>query len=274
MPHIDIVALADILREAAKAEILPRFRRLDPETVHTKSSPTDLVTEADTEAERRIKAEIAKRWPGTLVVGEESVAADPALLGKLAGADVAITVDPVDGTANFAGGLPLFAVMASVVVKGENVGGIIYDPMGDDWFMAERGGGAWLRRPDGGTQSLKVADPVPLERTIAHVSIGFLEPKCEGRGPGQPRQARDLRELSRRRSRLPHHGERPLPRHPVQQADAMGPSARHADLRRGGRPCAQVRRLGVSGRAIVSGGLIIATDPDSWQTLRREVFTV
>ncbi len=173
---IDINELADILRAAAKAEILPRFRRLDPETVHTKTSPTDLVTEADTEAERLIKVEIAKRWPDVVVVGEESVAADPELLKRVATSDVAITVDPVDGTANFAAGLPLFAVMASVVVKGENVAGIIYDPMGDDWFIAERGAGAFLRRPDGGLQRLRIADPVPLARTVAHVSIGFLDP--------------------------------------------------------------------------------------------------
>lgn len=273
MPHIDIVALADILREAAKAEILPRFRRLDPETVHTKGSPTDLVTEADTEAERRIKAEIAKCWPGTLVVGEESVAADPALLGKLAGADVAITVDPVDGTANFAGGLPLFAVMASIVVKGENVGGIIYDPMGDDWFMAERGGGAWMRRPDGGTQSLKVADPVPLERTIAHVSIGFLEPKSKVAVLG------NLAKLAISANyRVAGHDYR-----------TMASGHCHAILFNKLMPwdhlpgtliCAEagayVRKFDGSEYRVsdLSGGLIIATDPDSWQTLRREVFTV
>ena len=149
MTMIDVTALAGILRDAAKAEILPRFRRLEPGTVKIKSNPTDLVTEADTEAEWAIKREVERRWPGTLVVGEESVAADPALLGRLADAEVAITVDPVDGTANFAAGLPLFAVMAAIVVRGETVGGIIYDPMGDDWMLAERGAGAWHRRPDG-----------------------------------------------------------------------------------------------------------------------------
>src|SRR5262249_4771449 len=159
---------------AAKAEILPRFRHLEPGTVQTKTGPTDLVTQADTEAEWAIKREVNKRWPGTLVVGEESVAADPALLGRLASADVAITVDPVDGTANLAAGLPLFAVMASVGVKGETVGGIIYDPMGDDWMLAEKGSGAWLRRPDGAQERLRVREPAAIEDMIAHLSIAFL----------------------------------------------------------------------------------------------------
>ena len=273
MPQIDIVALSDILREAAQIEILPRFRRLDPETIHTKTGPTDLVTEADTEAERRIKVEIAKRWPDALVVGEESVAADPALLHKLAGADLAITVDPVDGTANFAAGLPLFAVMASVVVKGENVGGIIYDPMGDDWFMAERGGGAWLRRPDGGTQSLKVADPVPLERTVAHVSIGFLDPKCKVQVLG------NLAKLAISANyRVAGHDYR-----------TMASGHCHAILFNKLMPwdhlpgtliCAEagayVRKFdGSEYRASdLSGGLILAPDKEMWTLLRREVFTV
>ena len=175
MTMIDVMGLADVLRAAAKAEILPRFRRLEPGTVKTKSNPTDLVTEADTEAEHFIKREVARRWPGTLVVGEESVAADPALLDKLAGADVAITVDPVDGTANFAAGLPLFAVMASIVVRGETVAGIIYDPMGDDWVMAERGGGAWLRRP--AESPPKARRRHPVRRAIC---LPRSPPKSEG----------------------------------------------------------------------------------------------
>jgi len=273
MPQIDLVALADILRDAAEAEILPRFRRLDPETVRTKSNPTDLVTEADTEAERRIKVEIAKRWPGTLVVGEESVAADPALLGKLSGADVAITVDPVDGTANFAGGLPLFAVMASVVIKGEVTGGIIYDPMGDDWFMAERGGGAWMRRPDGGTQSLKVAEPVPLDRTVAHVSIGFLDPKSKVKVLG------NLAKLAISANyRVAGHDYRTMASghcHTILFNKLMP-----WDHLPGTLICAEagahVRKFDGSEYrpSDLTGGLIIATDPDSWQTLRREVFTV
>jgi len=54
MQSIDISALADILRRVAQAEILPRFRRLDPATVHTKTSPTDLVTEAGLVDNKRI----------------------------------------------------------------------------------------------------------------------------------------------------------------------------------------------------------------------------
>ena len=86
-----------------------------------------------------------------------------------------MVVDPVDGTANFAAGLPLFATMAAVVQGSRTVAGIIYDPMGDDWFVAERGGGAWLRRPDGGTERLAVArPPAALAEMVGTVSVAFL----------------------------------------------------------------------------------------------------
>src|SRR5690606_38572061 len=123
-------------------EIMPRFRRLDDGTIKTKSGAFDLVTEADFGAERVITAAIKAHRPDYLVIGEEAVAANPKLLETSLEDRIVIYVDPVDGTANFAGGLPLFAVMAAVVENGETVAGVIYDPVGDDVVMAERGCGA------------------------------------------------------------------------------------------------------------------------------------
>lgn len=171
---IDVTQLADVLREAAKTAILPRFRRLDSSAIRQKTEAIDLVTEADEEAERLIGADVARLWPEALFVGEESVAADPALLDRFDAADLAIVVDPVDGTANFAAGLPLFATMAAVVKGGETIAGIIYDPMSDDWVMAEKGGGAWLRRPDGGAERLAVATVPALDQIVGTVAATFL----------------------------------------------------------------------------------------------------
>ena len=178
---VDVTKLADILRHAAQAAILPRFRRLDSRAIRQKSEAIDLVTEADEEAEHIIRAEATGLWPQVLFVGEEAVAADPTLLDRLDEADLAIIVDPVDGTANFAAGLPLFATMAAVVKGGETVAGIIYDPMGDDWVMAEKGGGAWLRRPDGGPERLKVATPPALDQMVGTVSMAFLPQESKPR---------------------------------------------------------------------------------------------
>ncbi len=172
--NVDIMKLAELLRETAHAEILPRFRRLDAGMVREKTEAIDLVTEADTEAERVITAALGRLWPEALVVGEEAVSADPSLLDRSINADLTIFVDPVDGTANFAAGVPLFAVMAGVVVKGETVAGIIYDPMGDDWVLAEKGSGAFLRRPDGSTVRQQFADALPLEQMTGMASPFYL----------------------------------------------------------------------------------------------------
>lgn len=167
--------VATLLRDASLAEIKPRFRRLASGAIRAKSSATDLVTDADEAAERVITAALAERFPGCVVVGEEACAADAGVLGRLSGADLAFVVDPVDGTANFAAGVPLFGCMAAAVVKGEVVAAWIHDPMGDDTAIALRGEGAWIEAPDGHRVALRVAPPAPVERMIAAVSWTYIE---------------------------------------------------------------------------------------------------
>lgn len=273
MPAFDIARLADIVRDASRAETLPRFRRLGAAQVHQKTSAIDLVTEADEQAERQIKAAVAAAWPDALFVGEESVAADPSLLDRLDSADFAIVVDPVDGTANFAAGLPLYATMASVVVKGETVAGIIYDPMGDDWVMAERGAGAFLRFPDGGAQRLQVAAAPGLEDMVGHVSITFM--------PAAPKP-QIMKNLAKVRVaanyRVAGHDYRTFASghchfvafNKLMPWDHLGGTLISQEAggyaaRFDGSPYLPSHR---------DGGLIVATDRDSWDLLRREVFTL
>ncbi len=170
----DILQIAEVLRQAAKTEVLPRFRRLAAADIHTKSEATDLVTAGDVAAEQFLRREITALMPEARFIGEESVAADPWLLDTLGAADLAVVVDPIDGTANFVAGTPLFGVMAAITRKGEAVAGILYDPMGDDWVLAERGSGAFLVRPDGERVRLHVADPVPLDQMFGYASMAFL----------------------------------------------------------------------------------------------------
>ena len=175
MADIDIAALANLLQEAAVREILPRFRNLGEGDVRMKSEAIDLVTEADEAAERLIRDGVAEIMPGALFIGEEAVAADPALLGRLAGADLAVVVDPIDGTFNFASGLALFGVMLSVVSKGETVAGLIYDPIGNDWAIVEKGSGSWMCKPDGSQEQMFMRPSQPLEQMIGIANTGFFD---------------------------------------------------------------------------------------------------
>ncbi len=174
--------IAALLRDAARAEILPRFRRLAPGAVRAKTGPLDLVTDADEAAERMIEAGLLRLFPDAMVLGEEAASADPALLGRLADADLAFIVDPVDGTQNFAAGLPLFGCMAAAVVRGEVVAAWIHDPMGDDTAMALRGEGAWVEDGQGQrVADLRVAAPVAVDKMIAAISWGWMADPLKSR---------------------------------------------------------------------------------------------
>ena len=169
-----LATLADILRDAARREIMPRFRRLEDGAVRPKSGPLDLVTEADEAAERLITAGLRQAFPGCLVVGEEATEHDPALLPALGAADLAFVVDPVDGTSNFAWGMPLFGCMAAVVRRGEVVASVIHDPVVGACAMALRGEGAWSEEADGRRHDLRVAPAVPLTQMAGAASWRFL----------------------------------------------------------------------------------------------------
>jgi fructose-1,6-bisphosphatase/inositol monophosphatase family enzyme len=153
---------------------MPRFRRLGAGDVRAKDGPLDLVTEADEAAERRITAALRREFPGCVVIGEEATAADPGLLKTIADADLAFVVDPVDGTSNFAWGMPLFGCMAAAIMRGEVVAGVIHDPVIGSSAMALRGEGAWNAEADGRRNDLRVAAAVPLAEMAGAVSWRFL----------------------------------------------------------------------------------------------------
>lgn len=138
----DPEAVARLIREIAQSVILPRFGTLKREDIREKA-PGDLVTVADLETERRLTARLCEIVPGSAVLGEEAVAADPGRLSLAATCNSLWIVDPVDGTANFARGQPGFAVIVAYVERGRTRGGWILDPLGDRLVWAEAGAGAW-----------------------------------------------------------------------------------------------------------------------------------
>ncbi len=152
-------SLVNLVRRAAKTEILPRFRNLSAHHFDTKSGPQDLVTEADTAAEAMIARGILRLFPNAVVIGEEAAAADPSLRHKAAEAELAFIIDPVDGTWNFAKGVPLFGVILAATRFGRPVFGLLYDPMVDDWVISD-------------DQSQTRIAGTGRTETSAHVSVG------------------------------------------------------------------------------------------------------
>ncbi|MBR0555307.1 inositol monophosphatase [Ciceribacter sp. L1K23] len=172
----DIDFLLAIVREAGVHDIMPRFRNLGSADISEKASSVDLVTEADLDAEKRITAAIRARFPSAHIVGEEAYAADPGVIDGLAEAPLAFVIDPVDGTFNFASGLPAFGTLLAVTVAGETVAGLIHDPVLGDTLVAVKGAGARLRRYDGQTMPIRVAAPVDLGEMVGIFSWGHSAP--------------------------------------------------------------------------------------------------
>ena len=164
--------LLEAVREASRKAILPRFRNLAEGEIGQKSGPADLVTLADTEAEALITEKVAPAWPEAVVLGEEAVAADPDARQRMAEAEWAVIVDPVDGTWNFAKGLATFGVILAVCHKGQPVFGALYDPVMDDWVEASAGQGAVLRGP-AFSRPLRVSQETVQRRMNGYVPIGL-----------------------------------------------------------------------------------------------------
>jgi fructose-1,6-bisphosphatase/inositol monophosphatase family enzyme len=138
--------LGEVVREVAEREIAPRFRQLLPGDIIGKPSaddPSDLVTAADRAAEAELTLRLPELVPGSSVVGEEAVAADPGLLQRLRGSAPVWVVDPLDGTRNFAAGHGPFGTMVVLVEAGTLIASAIYFTEGQRMFLAERGAGAY-----------------------------------------------------------------------------------------------------------------------------------
>ena len=102
-----------------------------------KKGTIDLVTEVDVEVERAARALLGGRFPDHDIMAEE-------LGGGGAGASHRWVFDPLDGTTNFAHGIPIFCSSLALEIDGEAVVGAVFDPMRQELFTAERGVGAWL----------------------------------------------------------------------------------------------------------------------------------
>ncbi|MDQ0063173.1 inositol monophosphatase family protein [Paenibacillus harenae] len=113
-----------------------------------KYSSHDLVTEIDKGSERLIKNLVMTHFPHHSFLGEEGVEPGPkasakALEDKL-DAEYLWIVDPIDGTTNFVHGFPFFCVSIALAHKGDVIVGVVYDPVKDELFVAEKGKGAYV----------------------------------------------------------------------------------------------------------------------------------
>ncbi|MCF6299239.1 MAG: inositol monophosphatase [Thiomicrorhabdus sp.] len=126
------------LVQLAKTEVLARFEKVSVETKQDGS----LLTEADTQMQLKTQAFLEKNWPEFAFLGEESTTeSQEKSMNSQTGCWI---LDPVDGTSNFAIGIPVYTVSLALMVQGNIVAGLVYDPSRDELFAARQGQGAEL----------------------------------------------------------------------------------------------------------------------------------
>lgn len=173
-----LTTVAEILAEVAAREVMPRWRNLGAGDVSEKAGPGDLVTVADQQAELALTARLAALLPGSAVVGEEAVSADPSVLARLKGPGQVWVIDPIDGTSGFAAGEPEFALMVALVRGGRSEAGWILAPAlgevtygGADW-------GVWQGTKGGAAEPLpRAAQPPPLTGMIGLLGKRNITPE-------------------------------------------------------------------------------------------------
>ena len=156
----DLLLLAEqIAREAG--ELARRRRDEGVRIAATKSALADIVTEADREVETLIRARLAAVRPGDGFLGEESGA-------ERGSTEITWVVDPIDGTVNYAYGIPHYAVSIAAVAGDPDPelwsaqAGVVFAPVTGDLFRAARGSGAWL-----GADRLAVSRPTDAGALLA-----------------------------------------------------------------------------------------------------------
>ena len=129
----------------------------------SKKGPADFVSAADLRADQILREELGRARPGYGFLMEES--------GETRGDDRnerRWVVDPLDGTSNFLHGLPHFAISIALEERGEIVAGVIYDPLKDEMFTAERGTGAFLNN-----RRLRVSSRTRLDEALIATGVPY-----------------------------------------------------------------------------------------------------
>lgn len=162
-----------LLIEGARNELLPRFR----EITRTIKADGSIVTAADTSMQSYVQQALAAQWPQYSFLGEEQTAEEQSAVLAAQSAAGCWCLDPLDGTTNFANGVPFFGVSLALLERGRQRYAWIYDPVRDECFTAVAGGGVFLND----NPLVPRRRERPLAHCLAVVDFKRLAPRIAGR---------------------------------------------------------------------------------------------
>ncbi len=137
----------------------------------SEKGPGDFVSRADIQAERTLRAELARTRPEYGFLGEEGGETKGANGGDGRNRWIA---DPLDGTTNFLHGVPHFAISLALERDGEVIAGVIYQPISDELFWAEKGNGAFIDTPNARSRRLRVSGRKDPARALIGTGIPHM----------------------------------------------------------------------------------------------------
>ncbi len=182
----DPLALTELAVELARraGAVVTEMAEDARRTASTKSSPTDVVTEADRAAEVLITDGILAARPDDSILGEEGAA-------QTGPSPILWHIDPIDGTTNYVYGIPAYSISIAAEHAGQTVAGVVFNPRSDELFRATRGLGATCN-----DEPLTVRNQPDLGRALVATGFGYRPERRRHQGrvvAGLIEQVRDLR---------------------------------------------------------------------------------
>lgn len=169
--NIDIELLKQIIINAAEIEVLPRFSEIE----RSYKADGSVVTEADLLMQNRITSDLKQHYPDIPLLGEEMTAEQQQHL--LSANQAVWCLDPIDGTSNFAAGMPYFSVSLALIEGEQTTTALIYDPIRKECFSAQLDQGAYLNNEKLSSKQLGLS----LKQTIALIDFKRLRPELATR---------------------------------------------------------------------------------------------
>lgn len=182
--------LLDLARDVAleAARLVAERQRSTVAVAATKTSPTDVVTEADRASEDLIRKRLLAARPEDGFVGEEGGSTSQATSAS----GVTWVVDPIDGTVNFLYGIPTYAVSIAAQVGVEVVAGVVVDVVSGECFTATRGGGAFA---DG--RPIRVREVAPPTEQLVLTGFSYERETRRRQGEAVARLLPEIRDVRR-----------------------------------------------------------------------------
>ena len=180
----DLLALAtDIANEAAS--VVAKYAAERTFIVETKSTPTDLVTEADRETEALIVRRILSARPNDGLLGEEGA-------NRESTSGIRWVIDPIDGTTNFVYGIPAYSVSIGVERDGQVIAGVVHDVALQQSYTAALGGGAHMNG-----HSIRVSGKTDLSTALMGIGFAYDPARRDAQARFYDRVMIDIRDVRR-----------------------------------------------------------------------------